>query len=106
MIEIPNDALKLSDIPAPDAHEVEVFKFAATFNGYDENPGESKCADLANAALRTYGETGAVPVSLHALRTCLFFEYRRHHHAGGHVSPHEREYLRALVRAVRAHLGE
>lgn len=106
MAEIPNAALKLSDIPAPDAREDEIFQFAATFNGYEANPGESKCADLANRAARTYEETNAVPDSLHELRTCLFFEYRRNHHTGGSLSPKEREYLRALVIAVRARLGQ
>ena len=85
--EIPNETLSLKDIPADDASWHEIVRFALTFNGYAEW-GRKHCAEIANAR-RT--ET------LTDLRTCLFYEQRRHNHFGREPDAKTMPYIRGLV---------
>ncbi|WP_027482058.1 hypothetical protein [Deinococcus pimensis] len=98
---IPNEQLRLTDVPAADASWYEIGTFALKFNGYEHRGSFNACADLANAALETFEEFGGVPTDLTDLRTCLFFEQRRWRHFGDEPDEEAMPYIRALVEAIR-----
>ena len=90
--QIANEKLTLSTVPTSDSNVGTIFSFALTFDGYEYWGSFEKCADVANTkSHRTLTE----------LRTCLFFEQRRHHHWG--VAPNRRQekYLRGLIIKIR-----
>ncbi len=97
MDEIPNDQLRLADIPADDADLDDLIRFAHTFNGYDAFGGFHACADIANAGDHS---------SLSHLRACLFFEARRWRHFGDDPSPESLAYWHELVGKIRACVEE
>jgi hypothetical protein len=88
---IPNETLSLDDIPADEAPWSEIARFALTFNGYAEW-GRAHCAEIANA--RRAG-------TLTDIRTCLFFEQRRHNHFGREPDAKTMPYIRGLVAQIR-----
>jgi len=88
--EIPNETLSLDDVPPGDAPWRDIARFALTFNGYAEW-GRKHCAEIANA--RRAG-------TLTDLRTCLFFEQRRHNHFGREPDAKTMPYIRELVAGI------
>ena len=88
-------------VPGEDAKLSEIHDFAMTFNGFssngDEESGFSNCATIANLSARKWLEQQLLPDSLHELRTCLFFEQRRHHWD----APISIDYEVALVQKIR-----
>ena len=62
---------------------------------------------MANTALAYWDRTHeAPPLELRAVRRCLFFEYRRHHHYGDAPGARATADIRALVEAIRAQVIE
>lgn len=88
-------------VPGEDAELFEIHDFAMTYDAYanngDEATGFQNCAALANRAVEKWLEQRLLPDTLHELRTCLFFEARRHHWN----SPMSVDYEVALVRRIR-----
>jgi len=88
-------------VPGEDAELFEIHDFAMTYNAYDSNGDEAtgfqKCATIANLAAQRWLEQGLLPDTLHDLRTCLFFEARRHHWD----APISDDYEMTLVRRIR-----
>jgi hypothetical protein len=70
--QIPNETLKLSDVPSTDADWDTISSFALTYPGYEIH-GFAGCAKFANE-----GQDG----SIDQLRAALFFEQRRWRHFG------------------------
>ena len=104
IVDIPNSALTLKDVPAPRSKFAGVIsRFALTFDGYTHFG--DRCGKIANEALRQYKETGNLPESLDDLRTCLFFEQRRWRHFGEEPDAAAMVYIRALLGAIRAAVG-
>jgi hypothetical protein len=89
---IPNDALRLDDLPPPDADWPEVWRLADTFNGYKHWGSFERCAEVANERRDS---------TLTDLRTCLFFECRRWHHYNDEPDDEDAPYIRGLVAKIR-----
>jgi hypothetical protein len=96
-----NSQPEMISVPGEDADLFQIHDFAVTFNGYssngDEESGFSNCATIANQSAQKWLEQQLLPNTLHDLRTCLFFEARRHHWDG----PISVDYEVALVRRIR-----
>jgi hypothetical protein len=103
---ITNEELKRSAIPPHNPTLDEISRFALTFNGYDHWGSFEACADVANKFLRAFAEYGSLPedVTLTELRTCLFFEQRRWHHAGELPDENAIEYLNYLADKIREYV--
>ncbi len=86
---VTNKALTLQSIPLSESIWNEINDFALTFRGYDV----PNCAELANSRIAK---------TLTELRANLFFEQRRYHHFGYGPSDEELEYIRSLVKRIRA----
>jgi hypothetical protein len=89
---IPNEALRLDHLPAPEADWPEVWRLADTFNGFKHWGSFERCAEVAN---EQRGST------LTDVRTCLFFECRRWHHYGDAPDEEDAPYIRGLVAKIR-----
>jgi hypothetical protein len=98
---IPDEELRLADLPADDAEELELHRFALTTNGFERLGSFAACAALAEAAIEAWRERRELPAALGDLRCCLFFEQRRWRHYGYGFSDEALEYVRALVAAMR-----
>ena len=89
-----------------DAELSVIHNFALSFDGYsnngDEVTGFDNCAAIANRAQQMWLENKVLPESLHDLRTCLFFEQRRHHWD----APTGIDFERAMVRRIREISGD
>jgi hypothetical protein len=94
---IPNNELRLEEIPLPEVGWEGYRDFAYSFFGY-EQPGSSLSA--ANTAAGRYRHEKALPATLTELRMCLFFEHRRAVHYGA-PTDEMRAYAQALVGAIR-----
>ncbi len=90
--EIANEDLTLEDIPLPSTPWREISSFALSFDGYEHWGSFEKCADIANSRAAD---------TLTELRTCLFFEQRRHHHFGYPPDDETMAYIRTLIEAIR-----
>lgn len=95
MRQIPNNLLKLTDVPADNAGWYAISTFALTFDGYKAWESPDKCAEIANT--RKHG-------SLSELRTCLFFEQRRWRHFGDNPDEDSMAYIREVVAKIRQRL--
>jgi len=88
-------------VPGEGTEFFEIHDFALTYDAYANNgdgaTGFQKCATIANLAAQKWLEQGPLPDTLHDLRTCLFFEARRHHWD----APISVDYEVALVRRIR-----
>ena len=97
---------ELVAVPSDDAELSVIHNFALSFDGYsnngDEVTGFDKCAVIANRAQQMWLEKKVLPESLHDLRTCLFFEQRRHHWD----APTGIDFERAMVRRIREISGD
>lgn len=94
---IPNDKLTPDLIPTRTSSLDEIWRFALTFQGYEEWGSFELCADIANSRLNS---------SLSELRTCLFFEQRRWNHLRIEPDDDMMEYLYALVEGIRKKVEE
>jgi hypothetical protein len=104
--EIPDHALKQSDLPATDAGGQAYQQFALTTNGYKRMGSFERCGALANGALENWRATRELPTTLADLRCCLFFEQRRWHHFGSGFDEETLQYVQALVTGMRPLVGE
>jgi hypothetical protein len=91
------------DVPDSSCSVRDIHEFALTYEGYSRG-GFIPAAETANAALSKWYDTRTLPNDLDELRTCLFFEQRRHRYMdsgfGGPADPNE-PYLRAVVEKIR-----
>ena len=94
---IPNDELVPDSIPADDADWYEITKFALTYDGYIVWSGNAACATIAHQRIHD---------TLSHVRTCLFYEQRRHHHYGECPKPQAMVYIRGLIKKIRAFVAE
>jgi hypothetical protein len=99
--EIANADLMPEDVPGPDADWSAIGRFALTFDGYRACGSLETCKAVAERWADAYAERGALPDSLTALRTCLFYEQRRWRHYGRTPDPDAMAYIRALVDEIR-----
>jgi hypothetical protein len=92
---IPNESLRESDVPSPDASWDEIWTFALTFDGYAAHGSFDACAEIANQRRHE---------TLSELRTCLFFEQRRWRNYWGQPEGDDSQYIRSLVEGIREHV--
>ena len=92
---ISNAALKLSDLPEPNADWDVINQFAHTIKGYEIHGSFEVCAEIANQHRHE---------TLTDLRTCLFFEARRSRHCGYDPDPTEMEYIHQIIEQMRTKL--
>jgi hypothetical protein len=97
METIPNDALRLDELPGPDAGGTDVWRLADTFNGFKHWGSLERCAEIADR--RFYDQQR--DSNLTELRTCLFYECRRWHYFGELPDWHCEPYVRGLVEKIR-----
>ena len=90
--EVANNELTPADIPSFKEVWSRIEPFALTFDGFRHWGSVEKCAEIAQARR---------PGSLTELRTCLFYEARRSHHAGKPPDVASMMFIRALVYAIR-----
>jgi len=93
---IPNERLKLSDIPSMDADWHAISSFALTYPGYEIH-GFDGCAKFANV-----GHDG----SIDQLRAALFFEQRRWRHFGDYPDEDAMEDIQTLLDGIRQSLSD
>ncbi len=97
MDTIPTDQLTKGDIPAADASDVDIIRFAQTLNGYNEVGGEAsdlgrylkKLDDGKGAYLHCATSEMLDALSLIDLRILLFARQRAHYHQGGGWGDHD-----------------
>lgn len=94
----------LARVPAADADWSEIAEFALTFDGYAAM-GKA-CGDLANEMRRRWDATSELPDDLVKLRASLFFEQRRFRHFGWAPAGSDRDYIGALLEAIRVALPD
>lgn len=87
--------LTLDQVPFPEDDWETISEFALTFDGYSYWGSFEKCAAIGNARSQN---------SLIELRTCLFFEQRRHHHFGEAPDRETMAYIRELIAKIRTKL--
>jgi hypothetical protein len=97
---IPNQDLKLEDIPQEASDWREVVRFARTLDGYKEAGSLKKAGLLANERKSERCGVGG-DWTLTELRICLFFEYRRFNHVGHPPEIDDLNYLHSLVAEIR-----
>jgi hypothetical protein len=85
-------------VPAADAGEMEVIRFAHTYDGYRLHDGVS---DLTERVRADWQRTGHVGDDLDTLRACLFFEVRAHRHGGGWGRFSGQPFTAALLTRIR-----
>ena len=93
---IPNELLKLSDVPSTDADWHTISSFALTYPGYKIH-GFDGCAKFANE-----GHDG----SIDQLRAALFFEQRRWRHFGDDPDDDAMEDIMTLLDGIRRGLSD
>jgi hypothetical protein len=100
---VPNNELSSGSLPGPGFDQWQSFDdFALSFDGYDyyqDKPGD--CTTIGEKHLRRYMETGRLPHSLTLLRTCLFWEQRKLHWDMYGPTPETKQYICALLEAIR-----
>ena len=92
------------EIPGPGADLPEIMRFALSYNAYQRFDGP--LGTFANGAKGMWVNLGQMPWDLDSLRAALFFEQRRLHHLGTSPSDTDRNYLQALVQAIRNKAGD
>jgi hypothetical protein len=97
---IPNAELTPSLVPADLSDPGSFDAFALSFDGYAH--WGDRCGPLAEAAAEAFRREGALPPELSDLRACLFYEHQRWRWQGGEPDPDARDYLQALLDAIRA----
>lgn len=100
---IPNEKLRLSDVPDENADIFMISPFALTF-GYADSPANHS---LFSETRRTFlaGSANLNELSLTDLRTCLFLEQRLHKWSSDNPDyKPDLRYMHALVSAIRANL--
>ena len=89
---IPNNKLTPDLIPTRSSTLAEVWRFALTFNGYDEWGSFEKCADVGPAHPES---------TLTELRTVLFFEQRCWNHFGTDPDELRMGYVNRVLQQIR-----
>ena len=97
MDEIPNNQLKLADIPPRGSAWSEIVRFAYTFDGYRHWGSRELCAEVAQKRCHQ---------TLSDLRTCLFFELRKWNQLGTSPDDQAVAYIRNVVELIRLKVEE
>lgn len=104
---IPNDELTEADLPGPGDGWMRIMWLAASLNGYDEWGSVENLEVLGEVVRNYFQRLGDLPpLDLRALRSCLFYEYRRHHFIGSAPDSKDTPYVRSLVEAIRDRAAE
>jgi hypothetical protein len=103
--EIPNQKLKVSDIPSATASWDQIKRFAGSFNAYRSLKAD-RYRELDSQTRKDLLEGGKLALDglgLSELRAILFLHWRalRHTYWGGEPSPWEMAYIRQLIEAIR-----
>ena len=99
---IPNEWLTESDVPGPNDDWARIERFAITSTVMRNGVRSTISRRMANVTQAYFDRVGEMPpLELRALRGCLFFEHRRHHHFGHAPDATSTPYIRALVEDIR-----
>jgi len=100
---IPTKDLTRAQVPASDASDVEIIRFARTLNGYEQVGG--KAQDLGRY-VKTLAEQPLETLSLEDLRILLFARQRAHYHQGGGWPDGDpiMDEMRLITKAIRSSL--
>lgn len=103
-MRIPSEALRLTDVPGPDASDTDIIRFAQTFNGYLHVGGEAR--DLGAYVQRLDAQPPG-GLSLDELRVLLFARQRAHYHQGGGWAGEDpvMDEMRRLTAEIRSRLA-
>ena len=85
------------DLPSTYADWTDYARFAATL----EPRSPADVGELANSALAHWQRSGELPRTAEALRSCLWFEYRRWRFQGRAPDAAAMRYCAAIVRELR-----
>jgi hypothetical protein len=101
--EVPNERLNATAVPPVTASWHTIGRFALTLDGY-RAIGQKECGQLANRVNGEFARNAASlqSLSLTELRACLFFEQRRFRHFGSEPQGADRDYINALLEAIRS----
>ena len=99
---IPTEELTLDDVPALDASDGEIIRFAQTLNGYEQVGGAARDLGIYIKRLK---EQSLEALSLEDLRILLFARQRAHYHQSGwpNGDPFMDE-MRMLTEVIRSRL--
>jgi hypothetical protein len=106
-VNISNEELKDTDIPAPDAELRAIGRFAETFEpaGYwrDAWGAEyfAKSQEMLGNCIEDYAQRGALPGNLAELRTCLALEWAILPYVSREPNAKQEQFLRDLVARIR-----
>ena len=98
-IEIRSDRLAPDNIPDAFPGVEALEPIALSFDAYAH--WGDRCGENAQRAARRFAADGTLPDDLADLRACLFYEHQRLRWAGSEPDRVEREYLQALLDAIR-----
>jgi hypothetical protein len=99
---IRDEALSADDLPEPGDDWSRIMWLAASLDGYDEWGSVENLEAFGEVVRDYFHRLGELPpLDLRALRSCLFYEYRRHHFMGNAPDSKDTLYIRALVEGIR-----
>lgn len=89
-------------VPAADAEDSELVRFAHTYNGYELHGGLDDLGRLHQSVRDRWKRSGELDDDLDVLRACLFYEVRAHRHSGGYFPFGQDAFVAALLTAIRS----
>jgi len=99
-VDIPNEALRVADVPDITAGWPEIAEFALTFDGYEYTGGQSGCASLAEWMRDDWRDMHQLLAHPSELRAALFYEQRRGRWTDTDPNGAYLRFCRALVAAI------
>src|SRR5438034_11063609 len=99
-VAIPNNALRVADVPDITAGWPEIAEFALSFDGYEYTGGQRGCAALAEWMRDDWRDLHQLPAHLSELRAAVFYEQRRARWTDTDPRGADLRYIRALVAAI------
>ena len=99
-VDIPNEALRVADVPDITAGWPEIAEFALTFDGYEYTGSLEACRALADWIRSEWRDICQLPAHLSELRAALFYEQRRARWTDTYPSGADLRYIRALVATI------
>lgn len=79
---------------------LELFRKLNGFDGYKAMGGSESLENFANAVMEQWHKDSRLPESLDALKSALFYEFRRSHFISGYPDESQLPYLQALADAI------
>ena len=99
-VAIPNNALRVADVPDITAGWPEIAEFSLTYDGYAYTGSLEACKALAEWMRDDWRDIHQLPAHLSELRAALFYEQRRARWTDTDPSGADLRYIRALVAAI------